>query len=502
LSSLYESDDAAMIDLKRMRFEKLFSLRYLIPIGFVVVLVPLLFAVMYAAFAMRDIAKLEQRTFYQIVEQVKTTRSALQIVSDIERKAKLFVILAHPALRQPYERQSYESVRNSLRQTLGELLKLGVDEKVSLSINQLSEQERLVYEQIISSETGDRVTSPDDQAFQGLHTAANTLWREISEQVDREASELYAQSKTVQQDLLIKAGFLLPISVAVILFLLTLFTRSVRQLDEAIRRLTARDFAKPITVTGPQDLRYLGDQLELLRTRLRSLEESKRQLMDNVSLEIKTPLARIVASAELLENMMVDELGPDQREIGKTLTTNTQKLQDLLGELTRYNRLHEEPEQHAEETVNMQELLKSVIEDHRPHMVAKSLKVKELVQPVEVSGDRDQLRTIIDNLISNAVRYSPVGGEIRIILRTVGNSMELEVEDDGPGIDEEESKHVFEPFYRGKAAFSLGTEGSGMGLAIASECVANQRGKIEVLEPRQDKQGARIRVQFPLVEAA
>ncbi|WP_240502597.1 MULTISPECIES: sensor histidine kinase [Methylocaldum] len=490
-----------MIDLKRMRFEKLFSLKYLIPIGFVVVLVPLLFAVMYAAFAMRDIARLEQRTFYQIVEQVKTARSALQMVSDIERKAKLFVILAHPALRQPYERQSYETVRNSLREALGELLKMGVDEKVALSINQLSEQERLVYEQIISSDTGDRVALPDDQAFQGLHAAANALWQEISEQVDREAKQLYAQSRSVQQDLVIKAGFLLPTSVAVILFLLTLLSRSVRQLDEAIRRLTARDFGKPISVAGPQDLRYLGDQLELLRTRLRSLEESKRQLMDNVSIEIETPLARIVESAEQLE-MMSDEAGPEQREIGRTLTTNIQKLQELLAELTRYNRLHEEPEQNVAESVKMQDLLRSVIADHRPRLQAKSLTVKELVQPVEVSGDRDQLQTIIDNLISNAVSYSPVGGEIRIILRAVGGNMELEVEDDGPGIDEEESKHVFEPFYRGKAASSLATEGTGMGLAIASECVANQRGKIEVLEPRQDKQGARIRVQLPLVEAA
>jgi two-component system sensor histidine kinase GlrK len=491
-----------MIDLKRMRFEKLFSLKYLIPIGFVVVLVPLLFAVMYAAFAMRDIASLEQRTFYQIVEQVKIARSALQMVSDIERKAKLFVILAHPALRQPYERQSYETVRNSLREALGELLKMGVDEKVASSINQLSEQERLVYEQIISSETDETVTLPDDGAFQGLHAAANTLWQEISEQVDREASELYAQSKSVQLDLVTKAGFLLPISVAVVLFLLTLFTRSVRQLDEAIRRLTARDFGKPISVTGPQDLRYLGDQLEMLRTRLRSLEESKRQLMDNVSVEIKTPLARIVESAELLENMMIDNVGPEQREIGRTLTTNIQRLQELLAELTRYNRLHEEPEKNSAESVNMQDLLKSVIEDHRPRLQAKSLTVKELVQPVEVSGDRDQLKTIIHNLISNAVSYSPASGEIRIILRAVGDNVELEVEDDGPGIDEEESKHVFEPFYRGKAAFSLGTDGSGMGLAIASECVANQRGKIEVLEPRQDKQGARIRVQFPLGEVA
>src|SRR5690606_31161533 len=134
---------------------------------------------------------------------------------------------------------------------------------------------------------------------------------------------------------------------------------------------------------GPQDLRHLGDQLELLRTRLRSLEESKRQLMDNVSTEIKTPLTRIVESAEQLETMR-HEAGPEQREIGWTLTTNIQRLQELLAELTRYNRLHEEPERTAEERVDMRELLTSVIEDHRPRLQAKSLVVKELIQPVTV----------------------------------------------------------------------------------------------------------------------
>ena len=150
----------------------------------------------------------------------------------------------------------------------------------------------------------------------------------------------------------------------------------------------------------------------------------------------------------------------------------------------------------------MKRLVESLLEDYRTRLEAKSLTVKELVQPVEYRGTPDQLRTIVDQLLSNAVKFSPEGGEIRIILRALGNVMELEVEDDGPGIDPEEGQRLFEPFYRGRAARAAATEGTGLGLAIVSECVANHRGRIAILEPRQDERGARIRVELPLTEAA
>ena len=117
-------------------------------------------------------------------------------------------------------------------------------------------------------------------------------------------------------------------------------------------------------------------------------------------------------------------------------------------------------------------------------------------------GIPEQLRTIIDQLISNAVKYSPVGGEIRIMLRISGTQLELEVEDEGPGIDADERAQVFAPFFRGKSNQTHETEGSGLGLAVVREYVANHLGKVDIVEPRLDQHGTRIRVQIPLTDEA
>jgi two-component system sensor histidine kinase GlrK len=146
----------------------------------------------------------------------------------------------------------------------------------------------------------------------------------------------------------------------------------------------------------------------------------------------------------------------------------------------------------------MRDLLESVIADHRHRLEAKALAVKELVQPVRFNGVPEHLRMIVDNLISNAVKFSPVGGEIRVMVRAAGDTLELEVEDNGPGIDPAEGQRVFEPFFRGRAALANGSEGAGLGLAIVTECVAGLHGKVELIEPRQDETGARIRVELPM----
>ncbi|MDD5036897.1 MAG: HAMP domain-containing sensor histidine kinase [Methylococcaceae bacterium] len=479
-----------------LRFDRLLSLKYLLFIGFVIAVIPLFLAVLYAAFAMRENAAMGKTAFHRVAEETKTARWVAQKVSDIERKARLFVLLADPALRQPYERQSYENARASFKQAVNELLKMKAGNKIALLVNELSEKERLIYEQIIGSETDNQLKLPVDAAFQGFREAANALGREIDARIDGEAGELQQQSESLEQGLLYKGGILLLVSLVFIITLLVVLSRSIRQLDASIRRLGAGNFADSIVVTGPFDLRQLGERLEWLRGRLLELDESKQLFMHNVAREIEAPLASIGEGVGQLADETVGELNPLQRDIALMLCANTQKLQTVSEELVRYSRIHADPLRQIKETVDMKALLESVLEDHQTPLKAKSLTVKELVQPVEFSGDPEQLRAIVDQLVANAVKFSPVAGEIRIMLRASGAQMELEVEDEGPGIDVNERSHVFEPFFRGKAAADV--EGSGLGLAIVSEYVANHQGKVDIVEPRQDQQGARIRVQIPL----
>jgi two-component system sensor histidine kinase GlrK len=483
----------------RIKFKKILSLKSLIVLGFVIAVIPLFFAVMYAAFGLRETSALGRTINSQVFEQTKAIRLVLQKTGDIERKARLFVLLSDPALRQPYEQQSYESTRASFKQALSKLLKLHVDNKIALLVNELSEKENLIYQQIIGSASENKLKLPVDEAFQGLRESSYSLSREFESHVDHEFNELRRQSDSLEQGLLFKGAVLLAISFIFIAILLAVLSRSMLQLDTSIRRLGSGELEEPIDVSGPSDLRYLGSRLEWLRTHLMELEVSKHQFMHNVAREIELPLESIREDAEHLVNEAGEEPDSERQNIAHHLRANVDKLKTVSEELLRYSQINLKPEMIRKETVNMKVLLESVIEDFQTHLQAKSISLKKLVRPVEISGINEQLRSIIEQLLSNAVKYSPAGGEIRIMLRDSGTQMELEIEDEGPGIEPNERAHVFEPFFRGKTAQGEDNiEGPGLGLAIVKEYVANHQGKVDIIDSRQDQHGARVRVQIPL----
>ncbi len=482
----------------RMNIKSFLSLKSLIIIGFIIAVIPLFLAVMYAAFGMRETSALGRTVNSHVFEQTKTIRSVLQKTSDIERKAKLFVLLSDPSLRQPYERQSYETVRASFKQALGDLLKLHVDNKIALLVNELSEKENLIYQQIIGSESENNLALPIDEAFQGLRDSAATLSHEFENHVDHEFNELHQLSESLEQGLLAKGAALLLISFSVIAILLLILSRSMRQLDLSIRRLGSGDLAEPIVVNGPSDLSYLGNRLEWLRTHLLELEVSKQQFMHNVAREIELPLQSLRENAELMANEADYDPNSRRLQAAQQLCTELEKLKTVSAELVRYSQINSLPDVKRKEMVDMKALLESVVADFQEALNTKSIALRMLVRPVEISGIAEQLQTIIEQLLSNAVKYSPAEGEIRIMLRDAGAAMELEVEDEGPGISDDEREHVFEPFYRGKHSEIGDNDGPGLGLAIVKEYVANHQGTIEVIDARQDQHGARLRVQIPL----
>ncbi len=377
-------------------------------------------------------------------------------------------------------------------------------DRVTTLLNELSHSERLIYEQIVGYRADPKVGLPVYKAFQSLQEGLNVFWREVSSRINLKVGDIPKHLEAVRHDLLVKGAILVLVVLICIgfgLVLLSALTGSIRQLDESIRRLGTGDFAKPIRVNGPKTLRYLGDRLECLRARLLCREKSKQQFMHEVSNEFEMPLSNISENIDVLMAQPTGALNPKQHELVARLSQNVQKLQKLLDDSLHYDQVRDNPSPQPKNSINMETLLTSVIENYQDSLKAKSLTIKELVQPVEFFGVPDQVRTIVDNLLSNAIQFSPEGGKVLIILRTVGTGLLLEIEDDGPGIDATEHLRIFEPFFQGKAAQTIDTEGAGLGLAIVSECVANHQGKIESIDPRQDEHGARIRVELPLVEA-
>jgi two-component system sensor histidine kinase GlrK len=138
------------------------------------------------------------------------------------------------------------------------------------------------------------------------------------------------------------------------------------------------------------------------------------------------------------------------------------------------------------------------LNEHKLAALARMVRFDEKLGPEVVLGDADKIRTIVDNLISNAIKYSPRSAAITVSLATEREFAVLDVIDHGPGIGADERERIFESFYQGKPPAEGRVKGSGLGLAIAREYAAAHGGGIEVQDRADRKRGAHFRLWLPL----
>jgi two-component system sensor histidine kinase GlrK len=145
--------------------------------------------------------------------------------------------------------------------------------------------------------------------------------------------------------------------------------------------------------------------------------------------------------------------------------------------------------------IKLDKLIEEVVTDHRNSILARYIKLDLQLGSMEVYGNQKQLKTVFDNLVSNAVKFTPEEGFIRISLKTEGRLATFYIEDSGPGIEEEDRSRVFSPFFQGKDPERPVVKGSGLGLTISKEYVQNHDGVIRLLPGNK---GARFLVTLPL----
>jgi two-component system sensor histidine kinase GlrK len=280
------------------------------------------------------------------------------------------------------------------------------------------------------------------------------------------------------------------------IFILLIF-RPIRQIDKGIESLGEGNFETPITVSGPRDLENLGTKLDWLRKRLAKLDREKVKLIAHISHDLKTPLASIKEGAGLLQDEVVGPINDRQKEVVGILAKNCSKLQRLIEDILNFNMAQARQMPLANELIQLDTLIEDVVADHRNSILARNIKLDVQLVSVAIYGNLNQLKTVFDNLIFNAVKFTPDHGVIRILLKADSKIAACLVEDSGGGVDEEERSQIFSPFFQGKKAEKSVVKGSGLGLAISKEYVQNHGGTIRLLP---SKKGARFAVTLPLKE--
>jgi two-component system OmpR family sensor kinase len=292
----------------------------------------------------------------------------------------------------------------------------------------------------------------------------------------------------------------LVVSAVVCFFLARYLVSPVDQLRQATRQIASGDLDVRVSpkLKGRHDeLGLLASDLDTMAERVRNLIELKQQLLRDVSHELRSPLARLQLALSLARR---EEDSGVERHLAR-IGCEADRLEELIARTLKLARL-ERPMQGVERApVDVAELLTNIVADVGIEADAYGCSVTlETDRPLQVNGDRELLRSAMENVIRNAVSYAPAGSKVGIdALRADANRIEVVVRDRGPGVPEKDLELIFEPFYRVDAARNRAVGGDGLGLAIAARAIAIHGGTIHA--HNLGSGGLAVHLSLPAVEA-
>ena len=267
--------------------------------------------------------------------------------------------------------------------------------------------------------------------------------------------------------------------VAALVFSVTL-TRPVKALTSAIRRMGRGDLSARVKVRASGEMKELADSYNAMAEKIENFDRSRSQFVSNASHELKTPLATMKI---LLENLIYQpEMPKDlQVEFMQDMNHEIDRLTGIITDLLTLTQMDSQSTALTEEEVDLSGLTEETLHILRAAAARAGQQISDRIEPdVTLTGDRSKLGQIIYNLIDNAIKYTPEGGEIRVTLASEGRNAVLTVTDNGIGIPEDDQAHIFDRFYRVDKARSRATGGTGLGLSIVRQMVQLHGGEITV----------------------
>jgi two-component system sensor histidine kinase GlrK len=462
----------------------------LILVGLGLLTLPLLVGLGNAVIKLGQLARESEAVVSASVTATLQNQRVAGLLTDMERNALQYLLLRN---RQPLT--YYEVDSASLEESLRVLGTLPQTAEIGTEIGHLGKTAAAVLG-TLRMPPSDAAQSQVVAAFRRMNASAGTIAAGMRVLVNERLSALQATTRAAQETLAWQAAALLPGTVFLILFFLLLVGRPMRQVDRAIRELGKGDFSHPISVTGPTDIETLGRQLEWLRDRLKESTDEKNKFLRHMSHELKTPLANIREGTELLLDGSVGRLDHQQQEVTSILRDNSLKLQKLIENLLTFSAWQTKTASLELSEFELKPLVFATVSQHRLNISNRKIKLQIEVGPIIVRADEGKLKLVLENLVSNAIKFTPDEGTIRIQAGMNGTHLVIDISDSGPGVAQEDVPRIFEAFYQGRRLQGGPVGGTGIGLSVVYECVQAHGGSVELIA--NEASGAHFQVRLPL----
>jgi two-component system sensor histidine kinase GlrK len=449
------------------------------------VALPLLAAIGYASLKLDDLARRSGEVMRQAAQAATLGRALPEDLDRMERSLRQYPVLRDRALLL-----DYAAVREDWRQRAMGYAAIPLAQPVAREIAALVTREDAAYARLGERAAGLPALT---RAVVDARQRIGPLLAQVDRLAETENRNFQAQAETARRHLKFAVATALAAAGILLLWSRRTMERLWSRFERAVLALGEGRLDRSIRLKGPKDLQRVGRRLEWLRRRLKALEEQRTLILRHVSHELKTPLAAIREGTSLLTEGAVGPLSDDQAKIVGIMHGNVLRQQTLVESLLKLQRAGFAGERVEPQPVRLDALVEQVLATHQLVARNKRLRLSGSLAPLEVSGGPEQLTAIVDNLVANAIKFSPDGGRIDVSIRRDEGLAAIDVIDEGPGIPATERDHIFEPFYRGEAA--RGVAGAGLGLALSQQFARAHRGELTLLASQA---GAHFRVTLPL----
>jgi signal transduction histidine kinase len=266
-------------------------------------------------------------------------------------------------------------------------------------------------------------------------------------------------------------------------------TSPLREMQKTIERFGKGDFSARVNSRRGDELGQLARTVDQMAERIDLLLKSQKRLLQDISHELRSPLARLGVAVELARG------GGDATTALNRVEREADRLNTLVGELIQVTRAEGDPDGLATEPVQLDDLVRVILDDVHIEADRKQVSLNPSISEVALQGNPELLRRAIENLIRNAIRYSPEGGKVDVTLERRPQGLRVVVRDYGPGVPPESLASIFDPFYRVEKDRGRTSGGVGLGLAIAKRAVELHHG---IMRASNVDPGLRVEIDLPV----
>ena len=312
-----------------------------------------------------------------------------------------------------------------------------------------------------------------------------------------QAQEIYESLRTLRGQTLLWMLLVAASALIISMFVVRTITRPIGELSAGISRMSRGDLSSRVEVRGKNEFAQLASAFNSMCERLEKLDMSRNQFVSNASHELKTPLSTMKILLETL--LYQDAYDPQmQKEFLTDINKEIDRLNRIVSDLLTLVNIDSDGIHLNASELRLRDVVTEQVKRLSPLARERGIELSCLIRdPCETVGDSLKLQQVFYNVIDNAIKYTPRGGEVHVELSRVGKRAVVRVEDTGIGIPAEDLPHIFDRFYRVDKARSRETGGTGLGLSIVRQIVLLHNGDIRA--ESEENKGSTFIIELPII---